>query len=113
MSESASLPPIPDKRYFGIGEASELCGVAPHVLRHWEGEFSQLRPLRRAGNRRCYRPADVRCARRIRYLLYECKYTVAGARQCLEQGGGEAPRDAALREVRGELAELLRQLDAE
>ena len=113
MSEPAPQPPIPDKRYFGIREVGELCGVAPHVLRHWEGEFPQLRPLRRAGNRRYYRPEDVRCAQRIRYLLYDCKYTVAGARQCLAQGDGEPRAAHTLREVRGELAELLRRLDAE
>ena len=113
MSEADSLPPIPDKRYFGIREVGELCGVAPHVLRHWEQEFHQLCPQRRAGNRRYYRPEDVRCAQRIRYLLYDCKYTVAGARQYLTHGDVEARRTAALREVRGELAELLARLEAQ
>lgn len=112
MSEPFTLPPIPDKRYMGIREAAELCGVAPHVLRYWESQFPQLQPRRRAGNRRRYRPADVRCARRIRYLLYDCQYTIAGARQHLAEGGDGPEPTAALREVRGELADLLAQLEA-
>ncbi|MFA9461636.1 MerR family transcriptional regulator [Thiohalorhabdus sp. Cl-TMA] len=112
MSEGA---PLPDKRFFGIREAAELCGVEPHVLRYWEEEFSQLRPLRRSGNRRYYRPEDVRLVQRIRYLLWERKYTIEGARDRLNEGGsaeGEASAMAVLREVRGELSALLADLDA-
>ena len=81
------LPPIPAKRYFTIGEVSELCGVKPHVLRYWEQEFTQLRPMKRRGNRRYYQHHEVLLVRRIRDLLYEQGFTISGARNRL----GEAP----------------------
>src|SRR5215216_6383177 len=75
------LPPIPGKRYFTIGEVSELCEVKPHVLRYWEQEFSQLKPVKRRGNRRYYQRQDVVLIRQIRTLLYEQGFTIGGARQ--------------------------------
>jgi len=78
------LPPIPAKRYFTIGEVSELCGVKPHVLRYWEQEFTQLRPVKRRGNRRYYQHHEVLLVRRIRALLYEHGFTISGARNRLE-----------------------------
>lgn len=88
MSEhlpSSELPPIPAKRYFTIGEVSELCGVKPHVLRYWEQEFSQLKPVKRRGNRRYYQHHEVMLIRRIRELLYEQGFTITGARNRLGQ----------------------------
>ena len=79
-----NLPPIPAKRYFTIGEVSELCGVKPHVLRYWEQEFEQLKPVKRRGNRRYYQRHDVLMIRQIRSLLYEQGFTIGGARQRLE-----------------------------
>lgn len=81
-----SLPPIPAKRYFTIGEVSELCGVKPHVLRYWEQEFTQLRPVKRRGNRRYYQHHEVLLIRRIRELLYEQGFTISGARNRLDEG---------------------------
>ena len=81
---NADLPPIPAKRYFTIGEVSELCAVKPHVLRYWEQEFSQLRPVKRRGNRRYYQHHEVLLIRRIRDLLYEQGFTINGARNRLE-----------------------------
>ncbi len=78
------LPPIPAKRYFTIGEVSELCGVKPHVLRYWEQEFSQLKPVKRRGNRRYYQHHEVLLVRRIRELLYSQGFTISGARNQLE-----------------------------
>ncbi len=78
------LPPIPAKRYFTIGEVSELCGVKPHVLRYWEQEFTQLKPVKRRGNRRYYQHHEVLLIRRIRELLYEQGFTISGARNKLE-----------------------------
>ncbi|HVJ60495.1 MAG TPA: MerR family transcriptional regulator [Burkholderiaceae bacterium] len=83
----AVLPPIPAKRYFTIGEVSELCGVKPHVLRYWEQEFTQLKPMKRRGNRRYYQHHEVLLVRRIRELLYEEGFTINGARNRLEEGG--------------------------
>jgi DNA-binding transcriptional MerR regulator len=77
------LPEIPGKRYFTIGEVSELCAVKPHVLRYWEQEFSQLKPIKRRGNRRYYQRQDVMLVRRIRTLLYEQGFTIGGAKQQL------------------------------
>jgi DNA-binding transcriptional MerR regulator len=82
--ELAALPPIPAKRYFTIGEVSELCGVKPHVLRYWEQEFTQLKPVKRRGNRRYYQHHEVLLIRRIRELLYEQGFTISGARNKLE-----------------------------
>ncbi len=92
------LPPIPAKRYFTIGEVSELCGVKPHVLRYWEQEFTQLRPVKRRGNRRYYQHHEVLLVRRIRELLYQEGFTISGARNRLEDGPGkshEAPEAVA------------------
>jgi DNA-binding transcriptional MerR regulator len=80
----AELPPIPAKRYFTIGEVSELCAVKPHVLRYWEQEFAQLKPVKRRGNRRYYQHHEVLLIRRIRDLLYEQGFTINGARHRLE-----------------------------
>ena len=84
LSQSKSLPPIPAKRYFTIGEVSDLCAVKPHVLRYWEQEFSQLKPVKRRGNRRYYQHHEVLLIRRIRDLLYEQGFTINGARNRLE-----------------------------
>ena len=84
------LPPIPAKRYFTIGEVSELCGVKPHVLRYWEQEFTQLKPVKRRGNRRYYQHHEVLLIRRIRELLYEQGFTISGARNKLDSRASEA-----------------------
>ncbi|VVE26772.1 MerR family transcriptional regulator [Pandoraea horticolens] len=89
--DHVALPPIPAKRYFTIGEVSELCGVKPHVLRYWEQEFTQLRPVKRRGNRRYYQHHEVLLIRRIRELLYEQGFTINGARNRLE---ADSPRGA-------------------
>lgn len=102
-SSSSSLPPIPAKRYFTIGEVSELCGVKPHVLRYWEQEFTQLKPVKRRGNRRYYQHHEVLLIRRIRELLYEQGFTISGARNRLDDnlsqpsvpGNGSAKAAAA------------------
>jgi DNA-binding transcriptional MerR regulator len=86
----AELPPIPAKRYFTIGEVSDLCAVKPHVLRYWEQEFSQLKPVKRRGNRRYYQHHEVLLIRRIRDLLYEQGFTINGARHRLESDAGPA-----------------------
>jgi DNA-binding transcriptional MerR regulator len=83
------LPPIPAKRYFTIGEVSDLCAVKPHVLRYWEQEFAQLKPVKRRGNRRYYQHHEVLLIRRIRDLLYEQGFTINGARHRLETEGAE------------------------
>lgn len=80
-TNNSELPPIPGKRYFTIGEVSDLCAVKPHVLRYWEQEFPQLKPVKRRGNRRYYQREDVEMIRTIRSLLYEQGYTIGGARQ--------------------------------
>ncbi|MPM90968.1 hypothetical protein SDC9_138091 [bioreactor metagenome] len=82
---STVLPPIPAKRYFTIGEVAELCGVKPHVLRYWEQEFTQLRPMKRRGNRRYYQHHEVLMVRRIRDLLYDQGFTISGARNRLQE----------------------------
>ncbi len=107
------LPPIPAKRYFTIGEVSELCGVKPHVLRYWEQEFDQLKPVKRRGNRRYYQRNDVMMIRQIRSLLYEHGFTISGARQQL--GGEQASEDfdrsqQIIRQLRTELEEVLQVL---
>jgi len=94
-STRSELPPIPAKRYFTIGEVSELCGVKPHVLRYWEQEFTQLKPVKRRGNRRYYQHHEVLLIRRIRELLYEQGFTISGARNRLEGSGGEEVRGTA------------------
>jgi DNA-binding transcriptional MerR regulator len=90
------LPPIPAKRYFTIGEVSELCAVKPHVLRYWEQEFTQLRPMKRRGNRRYYQHHEVLLVRRIRDLLYEQGFTISGARNRLGDAAGMQRRREAL-----------------
>ncbi len=84
-SPNKALPPIPAKRYFTIGEVSELCGVKPHVLRYWEQEFTQLKPVKRRGNRRYYQHHEVLLIRRIRDLLYDQGFTISGARNRLDE----------------------------
>ncbi len=129
---TAELPEIPRKRYFAIGEVSELCLVKPHVLRYWEQEFAQLKPVKRRGNRRYYQHDDVVMVRRIRSLLYEQGFTIGGARQRLKDQlklGTELPqeiakgpaangsgiegkkRSAEIRQVRDELESLLKLLN--
>ena len=90
----SELPPIPAKRYFTIGEVSELCAVKAHVLRYWEQEFTQLRPVKRRGNRRYYQHHEVLLIRRIRELLYEEGFTISGARQRLEHDADTLPEAA-------------------
>ncbi len=109
-SSSSELPAIPGKRYFTIGEVSDLCGVKPHVLRYWEQEFPQLKPLKRRGNRRYYQRQDVILIRQIRSLLYEHGFTIGGARQRLS--GEEAKVDVnqsqqIIRQLRAELEDVL------
>ena len=109
-STSNDLPAIPGKRYFTIGEVSDLCGVKPHVLRYWEQEFPQLTPLKRRGNRRYYQRQDVMLIRQIRSLLYEHGFTIGGARQRLS--GEEARIDISqsrqiIHQLRTELEDVL------
>ena len=92
---NSELPPIPAKRYFTIGEVSELCGVKAHVLRYWEQEFTQLKPVKRSGNRRYYQHHEVLLIRRIRELLYEQGFTISGARNRLGNGAEQETRDIA------------------
>ncbi|MFO1363849.1 MAG: MerR family transcriptional regulator [Burkholderiales bacterium] len=124
-SAKVSLPPIPAKRYFTIGEVSELCGVKPHVLRYWEQEFTQLRPVKRRGNRRYYQHHEVLLIRRIRELLYEQGFTISGARNRLDESMRErsnhrekaaeapAPLDASdFARIRREISGVLEYLSA-
>jgi DNA-binding transcriptional MerR regulator len=107
------LPPIPAKRYFTIGEVSELCDVKPHVLRYWETEFPSLKPVKRRGNRRYYQRHDVLMVRQIRSLLYEQGYTIGGARLRLDGDGAKqesAMSSQIIRQVRIELEEVLQLL---
>src|SRR5689334_22224512 len=98
----ADLPPIPAKRYFTIGEVSDLCGVKPHVLRYWEQEFTQLKPVKRRGNRRYYQHHEVLLIRRIRELLYEEGFTISGARNRLDNAlNGDEKLEAPARNGRG------------
>ncbi|HFQ13951.1 MAG TPA: MerR family transcriptional regulator [Gammaproteobacteria bacterium] len=104
------LPPIPGKRYFTIGEVSELCNVKPHVLRYWEQEFPQLKPVKRRGNRRYYQRQDVMMIRQIRVLLYEQGYTIGGARLQLSESdeNKDNPKNSkeTLQAIRRELEEI-------
>ncbi len=102
------LPPIPPKRYFTIGEVGELCAVKPHVLRYWEAEFPQLKPVKRRGNRRYYQRQDVILIRQIKSLLYEQGYTIGGARQKMTDSPDEV---AASRVSSGEIKILIRELE--
>ena len=122
---TTDLPAIPPKRYFTIGEVSELCGVKPHVLRYWEQEFTQLKPLKRRGNRRYYQHHEVLLIRRIRELLYEHGFTINGARNRLEDGGGlrdiasnnnnnktmSVPQPISPGSIRKELKSILKMLE--
>jgi len=122
---TTDLPAIPAKRYFTIGEVSELCGVKPHVLRYWEQEFTQLKPLKRRGNRRYYQHHEVLLIRRIRELLYEHGFTINGARHRLEEGGGPigargdgsgqktmtVPQPISPSNIRKELKSILKMLE--
>ncbi len=107
------LPTIPSKRYFTIGEVSDLCGVKPHVLRYWEQEFPQLKPVKRRGNRRYYQRHDVLVIRQIRALLYDQGFTIGGARQQLS--GENHKQDVSqsqqiVRQIRAELEDILQVL---
>ncbi|MDQ2077292.1 MerR family transcriptional regulator [Marinimicrobium sp. ABcell2] len=104
-SHNDELPVIPGKRYFTIGEVSELCAVKPHVLRYWEQEFPQLKPVKRRGNRRYYQRQDVLTIRQIRALLYDQGFTIGGARQQMEGEG--AQQDAS------QFGQLVSQMIAE
>jgi DNA-binding transcriptional MerR regulator len=125
---TTDLPAIPAKRYFTIGEVSELCGVKPHVLRYWEQEFTQLKPLKRRGNRRYYQHHEVLLIRRIRELLYEHGFTINGARNRLEEpppahvasrgaAGGDGqktmtvPQPLSPSNIRKELKSILKMLE--
>ena len=115
--ELIALPPIPAKRYFTIGEVSELCGVKPHVLRYWEQEFTQLKPVKRRGNRRYYQHHEVLLIRRIRELLYEQGFTISGARnrldsrlveqELIEEQRPRPPEGPDLETLRSELQSIL------
>ena len=109
------LPPIPGKRYFTIGEVSELCLVKPHVLRYWEQEFSNLKPVKRRGNRRYYQRGDVIIVRQIRGLLYDQGYTIGGARQKIlganKNGGAKKIMRKAIRSAIDEIEEILKLLE--
>lgn len=112
-----ALPAIPEKRYFAIGEVSDLCAVKPHVLRYWEQEFPQLKPVKRRGNRRYYQHQDVVTVRRIRDLLYRQGFTIGGARQRLREIPSEKKSTpetplGQLREIRAELNSIIKLLDA-
>ncbi|HEY6530373.1 MAG TPA: MerR family transcriptional regulator [Cellvibrionaceae bacterium] len=112
-SHNQELPAIPGKRYFSIGEASELCAVKPHVLRYWELEFPQIKPVKRRGNRRYYQRKDLEAIRTIRGLLYDRGFTVSGARQQLlfDASPKEAPEVGELvQEIVAELEQLLSEL---
>lgn len=113
---NATLPSIPAKRYFTIGEVSDLCGVKAHVLRYWEQEFTQLKPVKRGGNRRYYQHHEVLLIRRIRQLLYEEGFTISGARGRLNNFIGQRAEDshpqllqpsASSSELRREIREIL------
>jgi DNA-binding transcriptional MerR regulator len=109
-SNNNELPVIPGKRYFTIGEVSELCGVKPHVLRYWEQEFSQLKPVKRRGNRRYYQRHDVVLIREIRGLLYEQGFTIGGARQRLEN---EVKSESVTESVSTDKKQIIQEMLAE
>jgi len=111
--QATELPPIPAKRYFSIGEVSELCGVKAHVLRYWEQEFSQLKPVKRSGNRRYYQHHEVLLVRRIRHLLYDEGFTISGARNRLDEAAIQDHENAiAAEQARVLLAELRGEVEA-
>lgn len=117
-TDKVELPPIPAKRYFTIGEVADLCQVKPHVLRYWEQEFTQLNPVKRRGNRRYYQHHEVLLIRRIRELLYEQGFTIAGARNRLGNPRLQEDADSAVRipandlnTIRTELEEIIQDLE--
>ena len=113
-ADNLELPPIPSKRYFTIGEVSDLCAVKPHVLRYWEQEFPQLKPVKRRGNRRYYQRHDVVLIRQIRSLLYVEGFTISGARNklALENPSPiDGAREQAIHVLIGELEDVLQLLD--
>lgn len=119
LISTESLPPIPAKRYFTIGEVSELCNVKPHVLRYWEQEFTQLSPVKRRGNRRYYQHHEVLLIRKIRDLLYEQGFTISGARNRLGEVRDTSATDSAVRlsakeiqQLRSDLTQILEDLDS-
>lgn len=119
-TSTAALPPIPAKRYFTIGEVSELCGVKAHVLRYWEQEFTQLKPVKRSGNRRYYQHHEVLLIRRIRHLLYDEGFTISGARNRLGEAAIHQQEEsevaerykALIRDVRTDIEAALAALRA-
>jgi DNA-binding transcriptional MerR regulator len=109
---ATTLPPIPAKRYFSIGEVSELCGVKAHVLRYWEQEFSQLKPVKRSGNRRYYQHHEVLLVRKIRHLLYEQGFTISGARNRLGEAAIQDQENAiAAEQAQALLVELRTEIE--
>jgi DNA-binding transcriptional MerR regulator len=111
QGDNATLPPIPSKRYFTIGEVSELCAVKPHVLRYWEQEFNQLNPVKRRGNRRYYQRHEVQLIRRIRALLYLEGFTISGARNQLDNETAGKTAGEALAVKREIIAGLIKEID--
>ena len=114
-SHNNELPPIPGKRYFTIGEVSDLCGVKAHVLRYWEQEFDELAPVKRRGNRRYYQRQDVLTIREIRSLLYDQGYTIGGAKQKLHNNDkpeGNIQNAELIKEMIAELEEVLEVLNS-
>jgi len=110
---SDELPPIPAKRYFTIGEVSELCAVKPHVLRYWEQEFTQLKPVKRRGNRRYYQHHEVLLVRRIRHLLYDEGFTISGARNRLGEAAlQEQEAEAENRRMQTLMSEVRQEIEA-
>lgn len=109
-SNNNELPAIPGKRYFTIGEVSELCAVKPHVLRYWEQEFSQLKPVKRRGNRRYYQRHDVVLIREIRGLLYEQGFTIGGARQRLDTDEKSEPETTTTVTQASDKKQLVKEL---
>ena len=108
---TAALPPIPAKRYFTIGEVSDLCGVKAHVLRYWEQEFTQLKPVKRSGNRRYYQHHEVMLIRRIRHLLYEEGFTISGARNRLGEAAIHQHEEAeATTRCKAVIADIRREI---
>lgn len=112
-TQKVTLPPIPAKRYFTIGEVSELCGVKPHVLRYWEQEFTQLKPVKRRGNRRYYQHHEVLLIRKIRELLYEQGFTISGARNRLDGVDEKAEKPRTVPEVTAPVSSSASSLIAE
>jgi DNA-binding transcriptional MerR regulator len=113
-ADNLELPPIPGKRYFTIGEVSDLCGVKPHVLRYWEQEFPQLKPVKRRGNRRYYQRHDVVLIRQIRSLLYVEGFTISGARNRLEEDDpsqNSTDRSQVIKELIADLEDVLNMLE--